>query len=120
MCTGVWMGMVAMGLSGHINVIVFVGAGTGVVSIQTSGPIWVGKLVVVVLHIYKEYVEAMPVLLLVYRAAMQDGGLASGWKGVVMLQNCPLASWHAWNCVVESSTAIVASLVTPRYLVFIS
>ena len=62
--------MVAMGVSGHINVIVFTGAVTGVVSIQTSGAIWVGKLVVVVLHICKEHLEAMPVLLLVYRAAM--------------------------------------------------
>ena len=86
------MGMVAMGLSRQINVIVFIGAVTGVVSIQTSGAIWVGKLVVLVLHICKEHLEAMPVLLLVYRAAMQDGGLASGWKGMVMLQNCPLAS----------------------------
>ena len=48
---------------------------------------------------------------------MQEAWLASGWKGVVMLQNCPLASW---NYVVESSTAMVASLVTPRYLVFTS
>ena len=120
MCTGFWMGMVAMGLSGHINVIVFIGAVTGVVSIQTSGANWVGKLVVIVLHICKEHLEAMPLLLLLYRVAMQDGGLASSWKGVIMLQNCPLASWHAWNCVMESSTAIVASLVTPRYLVFTS
>ena len=65
MCTGFWMGMVAKGLSGHINVIVFVGAVTGVVSIQTSGAIWVGKLVVLVLCICKENLEAMPVILLV-------------------------------------------------------
>ena len=51
---------------------------------------------------------------------MQDGGLASGWKSVEMLQNCPLASWHTWNHVTESSTAIVASLVTLKYLVFTS
>ena len=114
------MGMVAMGLSRHINVIVFIGAVTGVVSIQTSGAIWVGKWVVVILCICKEHLEAMPVLLLVYRAAMQDGGLASSWKGVAMLQNCPLVLWYAWNCVVESSTAMVVSLVTPKYLVFTS
>ena len=94
MCTGFWIGMVSMSLSGHINVMVFIGAVTGIVSIQTSGAIWVGKLVVVVLHICKEHLEAIPVILLVYRAAMQDGGLASGWKDVLMLQNCPLASWH--------------------------
>ena len=39
MCTGFQIGMVSMGLSGHINVIVFAGAVTGVVSIQTSGAI---------------------------------------------------------------------------------
>ena len=43
----------------------------GVVSIQTSGAIWVGELVVVVLHICKEHLEAIPVLLFAYRAAMQ-------------------------------------------------
>ena len=33
----------------------------------------------------------MLALLLAYRAAMHVGGLASGWKGVEMWQNCPLA-----------------------------
>ena len=54
-----------------------IGAVAGVVSIQTSGVIWVGRLVVVVLCYCKEHLEAMPVLLLVYRAAMHAGGLAS-------------------------------------------
>ena len=67
-----------MGLSGHINVMVFVGAVTGVVSIQTSGAIWVGRLVVEALHICNEHLEAISTLLLAYRAAMQGGGLASG------------------------------------------
>ena len=65
MCTGFWMGMVAKGLSGHINGIVFVGAVTDVVSILTSGDIWVDKMVVLILHICKEHLEAMPVILLV-------------------------------------------------------
>ena len=56
---------------------VLIGAEASVVSIQTSGAIWVGKLVVVVLHICKEHLEAIPVLLFTYRAAMQVGGLAS-------------------------------------------
>ena len=43
--------MVAMGFSGHINVMVFNGAVTGVVRIQTSGAIWVGRLVAEALHI---------------------------------------------------------------------
>ena len=67
-----------MGFSGHINVTVFIGAIAGVVSIQTSGVIWAGRLVVVVLCICKEHLEAMPVLLFAYRAAMHGGGLASG------------------------------------------
>ena len=54
----------------------------------------------------------MPALFLAYRAALHMGGLASGWKGVEMWQNCPLACWHIWNCVGESSTPIVTSLVT--------
>ena len=67
-----------MGFSGHIKVMVLIGAVAGVVRIQTPGAIWVGKLVVVVLHICKEYSEAIPVLLFTYRAATQVGGLASG------------------------------------------
>ena len=67
-----------MGFSGHIKVTVLIRAVAGVVRIQTSGVIWVGRLVVVVLHSCKEHLEAMPVLLLVYRAAMHVGGLASG------------------------------------------
>ena len=59
-----------MGFSGCINVMVLVGAVAGVVSIQTSGAIWVGRLVMVDLHICKEHLEAIPVLLFAYRAAM--------------------------------------------------
>ena len=66
-----------MGFSEHIKVMVVTGAVDGVVSIQTSGVIWVGRLVVVVFHICKEHLEAMPVLLFAYRAAMHVGGLAS-------------------------------------------
>ena len=44
-----------MGFSGHINVMVLVGAVAGVVSIQTSGAIWVGRLVMVALCICKEH-----------------------------------------------------------------
>ena len=66
-----------MGFSGHIKVTVLIGAVAGVVSIQTSGVSWVGRLVVVVFHNCKEHLAAMPVLLLVYRAAMHVDGLAS-------------------------------------------
>ena len=106
-----------MGFSGHIYVIVFDGAVTGVVRIQTSGAICIGRLVAGALHICNEHLKAISTLLFVYRAAIQDGGFANGWKGVVMLQNWPLVSWQAKNYVMESSTAIVESLVTPKYLV---
>ena len=78
MCIGCQIGIVSMGFSGHIKVNVLIGAVAGVVSIQTSGVVWVGRLVVVVLHNCKEHLEAIPVLLLVYRAAMYMGGLSSG------------------------------------------
>ena len=67
-----------MGFSGHIKVTVLIGAVASVVNIQTSGVIWVGRLVVVILHNCKEHLEAMPLLLFVYRATIHVGGLASG------------------------------------------
>ena len=84
-----------MGFSRHINVMVFVGAVTGVVRIQTSGAIWVGRFVAEALHICNEHLEAISTLLFTYRAAIQDGGFANGRQGVVMLQNWSLASWQA-------------------------
>ena len=57
---------------------------------------------------------------LAYRAETHDGGFAKGWKDVVILQNSPFASQQTQNLVVESSTAMVSSLVTPRYLVLMS
>ena len=45
----------------------------------------------VVLHNCKEHLDAMLALLLAYRMAMHMGGLARGWKGMGMWQNCPLA-----------------------------
>ena len=77
-CIGCWIDIVSMGFSRHIKVMVLTGAVADVVSIQTSGAIWVDKVVVVVLHICKEHLEAIPLLLFAYRAAMQVGGLASG------------------------------------------
>ena len=66
-----------MAFSGHIRVIVFIGVVAGVVSIQTSGVICVGRAVMVVLHNYREHFDAMPALHFVYRAAMHMGGFAS-------------------------------------------
>ena len=58
-CIGFCIGMVSMVFSGHINVMVFAGAVTGVVRIQTSGAIWVGRLVAEVLHICNEHFEVI-------------------------------------------------------------
>ena len=65
-----------MAFSGHINVMVLTGAAIGVVIIQTSGAIWVGRLVTEALHIYNEQFELISTVLFVYKAAIQDGGLA--------------------------------------------
>ena len=66
---------------------VFVGAVTGVVRIQASGAIWLGRLVAEALHICNEHFEVISTLFFAYKAAIQDGGFANGWKSVVMLQN---------------------------------
>ena len=79
--------MVSMAFSGHINVMVFTGAASCVVRIQTSGAIWVGKFVSDAFHICSEHFEVISAVLFAYRAAIQDGGFASGCKGVVMQQN---------------------------------
>ena len=76
-----------MAFSEHINVMVFAGAASGVVRIQTSGAIWVGKFVSDAFHIFSKHLEVISTVLLAYKAAIQDGGFASGWKGVVLLQN---------------------------------
>ena len=79
--------MVSMAFSGHINVMVFAGAASGVVRIQTPGAIWVGKFVSDAFCICNEHFKVISTVLFAYRAAIQDGGFAKGWKGVVMLQN---------------------------------
>ena len=78
MCIVFWIGMVSMGFLGHINAMVFIGAVTGVVRIQTSGAIWVGRLVAEALHICNEHFEVISTVLFAYRAAIQDGGFANG------------------------------------------
>ena len=78
MCTGFCIVMVSMAFSGHIRVIVFPGAAIGVVRIQTSGAIWVGKLVIDAFHICSEYFEVISTVLFAYQAAIQDGGFANG------------------------------------------
>ena len=97
-----------------------VGAEVGVVSIQTSGVICVGRGVVEALCSCREHLDSMLAVLLAYRVVMHVGGFAKGWKGIEILQNCPFAYLHTSNCVQDSSSPIAASLVTPKYWVLMS
>ena len=54
------------------------GAESGVVRIQTSGDIWVGKFTFDAFHICNEHCEVISAVLLAYRAVTQDGGFAKG------------------------------------------
>ena len=78
MCTGFCIMMVSMAFSGHINVMVFAEAASGVVKIQTSGAILVGKFIPEAFHICNEHFEVISTVLFAYRAAIQDGGFAKG------------------------------------------
>ena len=57
MCTGFCIMMVSITFLGHINVMVFAGAASGVVRIQTSGAIWVGKFIPDAFHICNEHLR---------------------------------------------------------------
>ena len=57
---------------------VFTGAASGVVRIQISGAIWVGKFVFDAFHICSEHFEVISTVLFAYKAAIQDGGFANG------------------------------------------
>ena len=78
MCTGFCIMMVTMAFSGHINAMVFTGAASGVVRIQTSGAIWVGTFVSDAFYICSEHFEVIFAVLFAYRAAIWDGGFANG------------------------------------------
>ena len=43
--------------------------------------------------ICNEHLEVILAKFLGYKAEVQVGGLDSGWKGVVMVQNCLFADW---------------------------
>ena len=71
--------------------------GTAVVDeviIQTLGAIDVGMLTLLAFLICREHLIWILALSLVYEADMQVGGLVGGRRGVVKLQNCPLAFWY--------------------------
>ena len=68
--------------------------------------------------ICREHLFSIPDLFLAYMAAIHDGGLTSGWRDALILQNCPLAFWHILNWCSKISTAFVSSYVMPKYLLF--
>ena len=78
MCIGFCIMMVSMAFSGHINVMVFAAAASGVVRIQTSGAIWVGKFTPDAFCICNKHFEVISTVLFIYRAVIQDGGFAKG------------------------------------------
>ena len=79
---------------GQIKVMVLVGVENAAVRIQTFGAIRDGMLMSEVFLICNEHLEVMLAKFLVYKAEVQVGGLASGWKGVGIVQNCPSADWQ--------------------------
>ena len=77
-CTGFCVMMVSMAFSGHISVMVLAGVESGVVMIQASGDIWVGKFTSDDFHICNEHYKVISPVLLAYRAETQDGGFDKG------------------------------------------
>ena len=87
MGTGFLMVMVSVAFSGHINVMALAGAESGVMRIQTSGDICVGRFASKVFLICNKHCEVISAGLLACRAETHNGGFASGWKGAVIQQN---------------------------------
>ena len=79
------------------------------VSIHTFGAIGVGIVALLLFLICNEHLFSIPILFFAYIAAIHNGWLASGWRGVLILQNCLLAFWHMLNCFSEISTTFVSS-----------
>ena len=98
----------------HMRVIVVVGAEGAVVKIQTLGASCKGIPTSEVFLISKEHVAKMLAVFLAYKAVIQDGGFASGWNGVGMIQNCPFTSWKILNCHGKMSTAMVVILCNSK------
>ena len=104
----------------HMRVIAVDAAEGDVVNIQTFGASWEGILTSEEFLICKEHLAKLLAVFLAYKAVIQDGGFASSWNCVGMVQNCLFASWHILNCCGKISTAMASSCVIPRYWVLIS
>ena len=77
---------------GQMRVIVVVTAEGAVVNIHTFGANIEGILTSELFLICNEHLVEILAVFLAYKAVMQDGGFASSWNGVGMLQNCPFVS----------------------------
>ena len=69
---------------GQIRVIVFAGAESGVVRIQTFGAICDGMLTSEVFHICSKHCAEIHARFLVYKAEVHVGRFANGWNSVGM------------------------------------
>ena len=75
---------------GQMMVIMMVTAEGTVVKIKTFGASCEGILTSKGFLICNEHLVEIIAVFLAYKAVMQDGGFASGWNGVGMLQNVHL------------------------------
>ena len=81
------MVMVYVAFPGHNNVMVLAGVESGVMRIQTSGDICVGRFTSKVFLICNEHCEVISAGLLAYTVVTHNGRFTKGWKDVVILQN---------------------------------
>ena len=102
-----------MNLGASLGQIIIIPANTIVsakISIHTFWAIGVGMVALLVFLICNEHLFSIPTLFFVHIIFdTHDGGLASGWRGALILQNCLLAFWHVLNWSSEISTAFVSS-----------
>ena len=106
-----WMGdYILMNLGTSSGQIIIISGNIAVgASIHTFGAIGVGMVALLVFPISSGHLFSIPALFFTYIAVIHDGGLASGWQGALILQNCLLAFWHVLNCCCEFSTAFLSS-----------
>ena len=78
MCTGFLTVMNVVAFPGHIRVMVLAGVESGVVRIQTSSDICVGRFTSEVFLICNEHHEVIPARFFKYKAEVHDGGFANG------------------------------------------
>ena len=74
------MVMVSVALSGHINMMTLAGVVSGIMRIQTSGDICVGRFTSEVFLISNEHREVIPAGFLAYRAETHNGRFVKGCK----------------------------------------